>query len=87
MERALRIYVMSDAADPTALALSRLLQDRFPREYTATRESRSINLKSVPHGHDNLWSFIMLPDTPMVSRSPFSPRSLTARRRSPNGGL
>jgi hypothetical protein len=63
---------MSDAANPTALARSLLLRERFPREYVATRARRAINLKSVPHGHDNLWSFIMLPDAPPVSE-PFLP--------------
>jgi hypothetical protein len=32
MERELRICEMSEAANPTALARSRLLHDRFPRE-------------------------------------------------------
>jgi hypothetical protein len=48
MERELRIYEMSDAANPTALAHSRL-----------------------PHGHDDLWSFIMLLDAPATSEPPF----------------
>jgi hypothetical protein len=54
MERALHIYEMSDAADPTALPHSRLLHDRFPREYVATRARRTISLKSVLHGRDDL---------------------------------
>jgi hypothetical protein len=70
MERALRIYEMSDAANPTALACSRLLHDRFPREYTITRARRAISLKFVSHDHDDLWSFIMLPDASTMSRSP-----------------
>jgi hypothetical protein len=70
MERALRIYEMSDAANPTALARLRLLHDRFPREYTMTRARRAISLNSVPHDHDDLWSFIMLPDASTMSRSP-----------------
>jgi hypothetical protein len=63
MERELRIYEMSDAANPTALARSRLLHDRLPLEYAATRARRAISLKSVPHRNDDLWSFIM-PPTP-----------------------
>jgi hypothetical protein len=49
MERELRIYEMSDTADPMALACSRLLHDRFPLEYAAMRARRAISLKSVPH--------------------------------------
>jgi hypothetical protein len=37
MERRLRIYEMTEEADPIALARSRLLRERFPREYAATR--------------------------------------------------
>jgi hypothetical protein len=55
---------MSDVADPTALARSRLLHERFPQEYAATRARCTVNLRSVPHGRDNLWSFFMLPDAP-----------------------
>jgi hypothetical protein len=54
MERAHHIYEMSDAADPTALARSRLLHDRFPQKYAAMRARRAISLKSVPHGDDDL---------------------------------
>jgi hypothetical protein len=78
MERVLHIYEMSDAADPTALACSRLLHDSFPREYAAMRARRAISLKSVPHGHDDLWSFIMLPDGPAVSDLPSPPVSCSA---------
>jgi hypothetical protein len=58
---------MNEDVDLTALACSRLLHDRFPREYAATRARRAINLKSMPHGHNDLWLFIMLPDGPAVS--------------------
>jgi hypothetical protein len=68
MERELRIYEMSETANPVSLARSRLLHDRFPPEYVATRARRSISLKAVRHGNDDLWSFVMLPDTPAVSR-------------------
>jgi hypothetical protein len=71
MERALCIYEISDTADPTVLVRSRVLHDHFPQEYSATRARRAIGLKSVPHGHDDLWSLIMLPDGPTVSRLPF----------------
>jgi hypothetical protein len=72
MERDLRIYEMNEAANPTSLALSRLLNDRFPPEYAAKRVRRAISLKAGWHSNDDLWSFVMLPDAPTVSRlSPF----------------
>jgi hypothetical protein len=79
METELRIYEMSYAANPTALARSRLLHDPFPREYAATRARRAISLRSVPHSHDDLWSFIMLPDAPVVSEPPFPSQSFVSR--------
>jgi hypothetical protein len=79
MEMELRIFEMNDEANPTSLARSRLLHDRFPPEYAATRARRAISLRSVPHGHDDLWSFIMLPDAPAVSGPPFPSRSLVSR--------
>jgi hypothetical protein len=85
MERELRIYEMSDTTDPTALARSRLLYERFPQEYAATRARHAINLRSVPHGRDDLWSFVMLPDAPAVSRLPFPPWSLVAHQRGLDG--
>jgi hypothetical protein len=30
----------------------------------------------VPHDHNDLWSFIMLPDAPVVSEPSFSSQSL-----------
>jgi hypothetical protein len=57
MERELCIFEMSDAANPMSLACSRLLQERFPKEYAATRARHAINRKS----------FVMLPDTQPVS--------------------
>jgi hypothetical protein len=67
MERELHIFEMSDVANPTLLARSRLLQERLLPEYAATRVRRAVSLKSVPHSNDDLWSFVMLPDTPAVS--------------------
>jgi hypothetical protein len=70
MERELRIYEMGETANPVLLVRSRLLHDRFPLEYAATRARRAISLKAVRHGNDDLWSFVMLPDAPPVSRLP-----------------
>jgi hypothetical protein len=68
IERELCIYEMSDAANPTVLARSQLLHERFLRE-------RAISLRSVPNGNDDHWSFIMLPDAPAVSGLPLPFRS------------
>jgi hypothetical protein len=67
MERELHIFEMSDTANPTSLARSRLLQERLLKEYAATRARRVVNLKVVLHNDDELWSFVMLPDTQPVS--------------------
>jgi hypothetical protein len=70
MERRLCIYEMAEDADPIVLARSRLLREHFPREYAATRVRRAVNLRTMATDNDDLWSFIMLPDTPPVSRLP-----------------
>jgi hypothetical protein len=80
MERELRIYEMSEAANPTALARSRLLHNHFPRKYAATRARRAISLKAGRHSNDDLWSFVMLPDAPTVSRPSSFPRSLATHQ-------
>jgi hypothetical protein len=67
MERRLRIFEMDETADSVALAHSRLLHDRFPQEFAATRARRIVNLKAVKNSNDGLWSFVMLPDGPLVS--------------------
>jgi hypothetical protein len=80
MERELRVYEMSEAANLTSLARSRFLPERLPQEYAATRARRAISLKAVRHSNDDLWSFVMLPDAPAVSSPPFL-HSLATRRR------
>jgi hypothetical protein len=54
MERRLRIFEMDEAADPVALARSRLIHDRLPPEYAATMARRAINLKAVKNSNDDL---------------------------------
>jgi hypothetical protein len=81
MERELRIYEMSEAANPVSLARSRLLHDRFPLEYAAARARRTISLKVGRHINDELWSFVMLPDATAVSRPSSLSYSLAAYRR------
>jgi hypothetical protein len=66
MERGLRIFEMDETADPVVLAHSRLVHDRLPPEYAATRARHAINLKAVKNSNDDLWSFVMLPDGPLV---------------------
>jgi hypothetical protein len=80
MDRRLRIYEMTEDADPTSLARSWLLRECFPREYAATRARRAVNLRTMPTDNDDLWSFIMLPDAPPVSRLPLSFRFLVVYR-------
>jgi hypothetical protein len=76
MERRPRIFEMEETADPVALALSQLLPDLLPREYTATRARRAINLKAMRTDDVALWSFSMLPEGPLVSRVPAPLRSI-----------
>jgi hypothetical protein len=80
MERRLHIFEMTEEVDPIALARPRLLRERFPWEYAMTRARRAVNLRTVPIDHDDLWSFIMLPDAPPVSRLPLSFRFLAMCR-------
>jgi hypothetical protein len=87
MERSLRIFDMDETADPVALVHSRLVHNRFPQEYTATRARSAVNLKAVKNSNDDLWSFVMLPDGPLVSvlfpfsfiLSPCAAATLTSR--------
>jgi hypothetical protein len=73
MERRLRIFEMNEMADPVVLAHSRLVHDRLPPEYVATRARRAINLKAVKNSNDDLQLFVMLPDGLLVSGPfPFS---------------
>jgi hypothetical protein len=76
MERELRIYEMNNAANPTSLARSRLLQEHLLPEYAAMRARRAISLKWVPHSDDDLWSFFMLPEALPVSMLPLLLRFL-----------
>jgi hypothetical protein len=68
MERELRIYEIGETTNPVSLVRSRLVHDRFPQEFAATRARRAISLKAVRHRNNDLWSFAMLFDAPSVSR-------------------
>jgi hypothetical protein len=80
MESELRIYEMSEVANPTSLARSQFLHDCFPQEYAATRARRAISLKAGRCSNDELWSFVMLPDAQALSRLSSFPRSLAMHR-------
>jgi hypothetical protein len=67
MERPLRIYEMTEIADPVALARSRLLPDPFPRAFAATRARRAIDPKSGRCDDMALWALEMLPTGQLVS--------------------
>jgi hypothetical protein len=67
MERRLRIFEMSEDADPVALAESRLLRDPFLRSYAATRARRAIDLNPGRCDDTSLWAFDMLPVNQLVS--------------------
>jgi hypothetical protein len=66
MERLLRIFEMTETADPTALAGSRMLQSPLLREYAATRAWSAIDPKSVRNDR-SLWDLEMLPTGKLVS--------------------
>jgi hypothetical protein len=70
MERELRIYKMSEIANPVSLARLRLVHDSFPLEYAVMRARCAISLKAIRHSNDTLWSFVMLPDAPPMTRHP-----------------
>jgi hypothetical protein len=67
MERRLRIYEMTEDADPVALAKSRSLPSPFPREYAATWARSAIDPKSGRYDDKALWELQMLPTGPLVS--------------------
>jgi hypothetical protein len=68
MERQLRIFEMSEDADPIALEESRLLSDPFPRDYAATRARRAVDLRAGRTDDAALWAFAMLPAGELVSK-------------------
>jgi hypothetical protein len=66
MERPLRIFEMTETADPVALARSRTLQSPLLREYAATRARSAVDPKSVRNDR-SLWDLEMLPTSKLVS--------------------
>jgi hypothetical protein len=80
MERDLHISEMSEAANPTSLERSRLLNDRLLPEYAATRVRCAISRKVGRYSNDDLWSFVMLLDALAMSRLLSFPHSLAMHR-------
>jgi hypothetical protein len=66
MERPLRIFEMTEAADPVALARSRSLQTPLLREYAATRARSAFDPKSA-RNDGSPWDLEMLPTGRLVS--------------------
>jgi hypothetical protein len=66
MERPLRIFEMTETADPIALARSRMLQSPLLREYAATRARSTVDSRSL-RSDRSLWDLEMLPTGKLVS--------------------
>jgi hypothetical protein len=67
MERPLRIFDMTETANPSALARSRMLLTPLLREYAATRARSAVDTRSL-RSDRSLWDLEMLPTGPLVSR-------------------
>jgi hypothetical protein len=67
MERPLRIFEMTEEADPVALARSRTLPGPLLRDYAATRARRTIDPNSGRYNENALWDLEMLPTGPLVT--------------------
>jgi hypothetical protein len=66
MERSLRIFEMTETADPVALARSRTLQSPLLRDYAATRARSAVDPRSV-RTDGSLWDLELLPTGQLVS--------------------
>jgi hypothetical protein len=66
MERPLRIFEMTETANPIALARSRMLPSPLLREYAATRARSAVDTRSL-RSDRSLWDLEMLPTSPLVS--------------------
>jgi hypothetical protein len=66
MERPLRIFEMTETADPVALVRSRTLQSPLLRDYVATRVRSTVDPKST-RNDGSLWDLEMLPAGKLVS--------------------
>jgi hypothetical protein len=66
MERPLRIFEMTETANPVALARSQMLASPLLREYAATRARSAVDTRSL-RGDRSLWDLEMLPTGQLVS--------------------
>jgi hypothetical protein len=67
MERPLRIFEMTETADPVALARSRMLPSPLQREYALTRARSAVDTRLL-RSDRSPWDLEMLPTGPLVSR-------------------
>jgi hypothetical protein len=67
MERPLYIFGMTETANPSALARSRMLQTPLLRVYAATRARSAVDARSL-RSNRSLWDLEMLPTGSLVSR-------------------
>jgi hypothetical protein len=68
MERPLRIFEMTETANPIVLARSRMLPSPLQREYALTR-ARSVVDTRLLRSDQSLWDLEMLSTGPLVSRT------------------
>jgi hypothetical protein len=66
MERPLRIFEMTETANPVSLARSWMLQSPLLREYAASRARSAVDTRSL-RSDRSLWDLEMLPTGPLVS--------------------
>jgi hypothetical protein len=67
MERPLRIFEMTEAANPVALVRSRMLPSPLQREYALTRARSAVDTRLL-RSDRSPWDLEMLPTGPLVSR-------------------
>jgi hypothetical protein len=67
MERPLCIFEMTEAADPVALARSRMLPTPLERGYALTRARSAVDTRMLRKDRSP-WDLKMLPTGPLVSR-------------------
>jgi hypothetical protein len=66
MERPLRIFEMTEAADPVVLARSRTAPSPLMRDYAVTRARSTVDSRTVRVDRSP-WDLEMLPTGPLVS--------------------
>jgi hypothetical protein len=69
MERPLCVFEMTEAAEPIALARSRMLPSPLQREYALTRARSAVDTRLLRSDRSS-WELEMLPTDPLVSRIP-----------------